>query len=205
MALRAVTKVRHTSRNKPLTSQDGFRNPGKAGYTPLLTSSLTRQDGRVYQEHAAWYCTAQWAVAYPSNPRSLEPGVFLFHLDSIRRSLCTLCAGAFFIPGKGVAMATLAGGASPVWSSPEFWVALPAIVAVLVFGAVTLAAVMRARREDVPEVLSIFAATVTRHVARMRETASLPPTRAPGSETSLPSTQASREDKRVCGETGEVR
>ena len=102
-------------------------------------------------------------------------------------------------------MATLTGGASPVWSSPEFWVALPAIVAVLVFGAVTLAAVMRARREDVPEVLSIFAATVTRHAARMRGPASLPSTRAPGSETSLPSTQVSREDERACGETGEVR
>jgi hypothetical protein len=102
-------------------------------------------------------------------------------------------------------MATLAGGASPVWSSPEFWVALPAIVAALVFGAVTLAAVVRARREDVPEVLSIFAATITRHVARMREPASLPSAKAPGSETPLPSTQDSREDERVSGETGEVR
>ena len=49
-----------------------------------------------------------------------------------------------------------------MWQSPQFWLALPAILSVLLFGAVALAAMMRARPEDVPKVLSIFSAIFTR-------------------------------------------
>jgi predicted membrane-bound mannosyltransferase len=39
---------------------------------------------------------------------------------------------------------------------PEFWLAVPAILSMLLLGAVALAAVMRARPEDVPWVLAIY-------------------------------------------------
>jgi hypothetical protein len=48
---------------------------------------------------------------------------------------------------------------------PEFWIAAPMILSILLFGAVALAAVMRARPEDVPRVLSIFSTIITRRTA----------------------------------------
>jgi hypothetical protein len=52
--------------------------------------------------------------------------------------------------------------ASP-WSSAQFWLAVPAILSVLLFGAVALTAVVRARPEDVPRVLAIFGGMFGRH------------------------------------------
>ena len=57
---------------------------------------------------------------------------------------------------------------SPVWSSPEFWLAAPAILFLLVFGGVMLVALLRARPEDVPRVLSIFSSMCEHLVATLR-------------------------------------
>jgi hypothetical protein len=102
---------------------------------------------------------------------------------------------------------TLASGAPPVWSSPEFWVAVPAIVIALVFGAVTMAALARARQEDVPEVLSIFVAALTRHVVRRRGPASSLP--SPGNfgaePPPLPAPQTLADDGGASPEAGGTR
>jgi hypothetical protein len=76
--------------------------------------------------------------------------------------------------------------ASPVWSLPEFWVALTAIFISLVLGAVALAAVLRARPEDIPRVLSI----VTPALMRRAEPPSGGPTSVanPAQAAAFPST-----------------
>jgi hypothetical protein len=44
----------------------------------------------------------------------------------------------------------------PVWSLPEFWITLPLLLMVLLLGVIGSLALLRARREDVPNVLAIF-------------------------------------------------
>jgi hypothetical protein len=51
---------------------------------------------------------------------------------------------------------------SQLLSSPEFWLAAPAVVALGIFGLVALVALVRAARQDVPMVFGIFSSVFTR-------------------------------------------
>jgi hypothetical protein len=70
--------------------------------------------------------------------------------------------------------------ASPVWSLPEFWMALTAIFVSLILGVVALAAVLRARPKDIPRVLSIVMPALMRRAEHPsgRPTAAASPAQA---------------------------
>jgi uncharacterized membrane protein YgcG len=51
---------------------------------------------------------------------------------------------------------------SQLLSSPEFWLAAPAVVALVIFGLVALVALIRAARQDVPMVFGTFSSVFTR-------------------------------------------
>ena len=72
-----------------------------------------------------------------------------------------------------------ANAAPALWSSTQFWVALPVILIVLLFGAVALTAIIRARKEDVPSVLSIIGSVIGRLERRPSDSLELAVVRRP--------------------------
>lgn len=66
-------------------------------------------------------------------------------------------------------MGSLSDGAVVLWSMPQFWVAVPAIMLVLLFGSSVLLAVLKARREDIPTVLDILGDIVGRRERRPKQ------------------------------------
>jgi hypothetical protein len=57
---------------------------------------------------------------------------------------------------------------SQLLSSPEFWLAAPAVVALVVFGLVALVALIRAARQDVPMVFGTFSSVFTRRSGQVQ-------------------------------------
>lgn len=53
-------------------------------------------------------------------------------------------------------MGSLADGARAVWSMPQFWEVLPVTIFALLFGFTVAVAMVRARREDIPRILTIL-------------------------------------------------
>jgi hypothetical protein len=65
--------------------------------------------------------------------------------------------------------------ASSAWSWPQFWIGGPVILTICVSGLVAVIAVMRARPEDVPQVLAIFGSALVQLAARLRIAAQISP------------------------------
>ena len=63
-------------------------------------------------------------------------------------------------------MRPLADGVTAVWFMPQFWEVLPFTIFVLLFGFTISVAMMRARREDIPRILSILSAFFSAIFAR---------------------------------------
>lgn len=99
-------------------------------------------------------------------------------------------------------MSASGGLMSQLLSSPEFWLAAPAVTGLVIFGLVALVALIRAARQDVPMVFGIFSSVFTRRSGRVQ--AGGDASRLPGGEAAAEKQAGMLRDTSHADDTGGV-
>ena len=97
-------------------------------------------------------------------------------------------------------MSIAEASAVSVWSWSQFWIGVPIVLMICIFGLVSVIAVVRARPEDVPRVLTIIGSAFSRLAERFRTQHDATGLAGPGAE--IAPAEESRHDSAICKRSG---